>query len=204
MKKETEKKGLERKVMTYRNNNKRVIRLAKLGLIEEIKPDAHTVNIHGRRDYKVTMKGLKYLIPYITSYPEPEDINVINEYMDKFGLNKKAFAERLFNRAESVIQSTDEYLRYAKLDPLSIDTDSITQLQRRIVELSLRLKILQSAHVGRSRRQFLAQQQVVKSSIKTERIKSDSGRNIDITEIMPSERTPQTKKSLLPAQRKKD
>ena len=57
--------GLDsRKVMTYRNTNKRVTKLIRLGLIEDRKPDAstYTVNVHGRKDYKVTMKGQHTLV----------------------------------------------------------------------------------------------------------------------------------------------
>ena len=79
-----------RKVMTYRNTNKRVIRLAKLELLEEIKPDSNTVNIHGRKDYKVTTKGLKHLIPNIMT---AEDARTITAYVDRFfkTVEKQAF-----------------------------------------------------------------------------------------------------------------
>jgi hypothetical protein len=104
MKKATEKKGLERKLMTYRNNNKRVIRLARLGLIEEMKPDMHTVNIHGRKDYKVTEKGMEQLAPYILTHPE--DVKeFIQEYMYKNPSNKHKLGQILMDNFESALQS---------------------------------------------------------------------------------------------------
>lgn len=101
-------RNLERKVMTYRNNNKRVIKLAQLGLIEEIKPDVHTVNIHGRKDYKVTMKGMEQLIPYILTHPEVNEF--IHEYMEKTGLNKQKLGQILVNWIASALASTIGYL----------------------------------------------------------------------------------------------
>lgn len=111
MKKEIkdEKRDAYRKVMTYRNINKRVIKHAKLGLIEEIKPDAHTINIHGRKDYKVTTKGLKHLIPNIMT---AEDARTITTYVDRFFKpdEKRAFGVLLVSTVISKINSANEFL----------------------------------------------------------------------------------------------
>ena len=156
MKKTAKEQGQERKVMTYRNNNKRVIKLANLGLIKEIKQSAndpmHTVNIHGRKDYRVTMKGQNTLV----------------------------------NTATSVIKSTDEYLKSIRsIDPLPIDIEHIKDLQRSMTGLEYTLRIIQRANIERSKRQLLAQQQVVGSTITTGHTKVH-GHDIELTHITPS------------------
>ena len=93
MKKDSKTKNLDKKVMTYKNINKRVIKLANLGVIEEIKPDAYTVNLHGRKDYKLTIKGLPYLVDHIVVFPQ--DLESIKEHLDKIGLDTKILAKLL-------------------------------------------------------------------------------------------------------------
>lgn len=101
------KKGTEKKVMTYRNNNKRVINLAQLGLIEEMRPDAYTVNIHGRKDYKLTEKGLLCLWDHIITHPE--DIKDIVEYVKKTKLDDRELTKLLNDRVVSTIYSVNLY-----------------------------------------------------------------------------------------------
>jgi hypothetical protein len=113
MKKEAREKNLDRKVMTYRNINKRVVKLAKLGLIEEIKPDIQTINIHGRKDYRITVRGLESLIPHIMAYPK--DVKTIIEHMDKFGLDKKVIGDLLSDRIHSTVESVNQFLRFMEL-----------------------------------------------------------------------------------------
>jgi len=96
MKKEAKERTDGKKVMAYININKRVTELAKMELLEELKPDSHTVNIHGRKDYKLTMKGLEGLIPYVQTHPG-EVKNIVN-YMDKFGIDKNRLALLLLER----------------------------------------------------------------------------------------------------------
>lgn len=114
MKKESREKNLDIKVMTYRNINKRVIKLAKLGLIEEeTKLDVHAVNIHGRKDYKITTKGLECLIPHMMAYPE--DVKNIIEHMDKFGVDKKVIGDLLKDRVRTTFESVNQFLRFMEL-----------------------------------------------------------------------------------------
>ena len=184
MKKAAKEQGQERKVMTYRNNNKRVIKLADLGLIKEIKPDVHNINIHGRKDYKVTTKGLKHLAYGVT---HPDDVKLVYEYMDRFGLNKQAFGDPLVNRTASMIKSADRYLKSIRnLDPLPVDPDQFTSLLRSKAELDITLQIIQRAKLARSKRQMLAPHRVVGSTIKTEHNKSETGRDQEFTTIIPS------------------
>jgi hypothetical protein len=101
-----------RKVMTYRNTNKRVLRLAKVGLLEEIKSNPHTVNIHGRKDYKVSMTGLSCLMPRIMT--QSADANSIISYMERFGLDKRAFGDLLISQVASRIDSATQHLESIK------------------------------------------------------------------------------------------
>jgi hypothetical protein len=111
MTKESKEGRRTKKVMTYRNINKRVIRLAKLGLIQEIKvDDPHSVNIHGRKDYKITLKGLECIIPQMIAYPE--DIKTIIEYMDKFRVDKRSIGPVLAEKAASAFQSINQLSRF--------------------------------------------------------------------------------------------
>jgi hypothetical protein len=150
MKKEAKEgqRNAEKKVMTYININKRITELAKMGLLEEIKPDMHTVNIHGRKDYKVTVK----------------------------------FAERFLDMAASMIKSVDEYLRYGKLDPLSLtNTDSIIQLKRRMFELDTRLKIMERAIIAQSPPRLPPGAKLLKQK---EEIDSKTGRRTRTSELV--------------------
>lgn len=112
MKKEAKDGNSNRKVMTYRNINKRVLRLAKVGLLEEIKADSHTVNIHGRKDYKVSMTGLSCLMPHIMT--QSGDANSIILYMERFGLDKRAFGNLLISQVASKIDSATQDLESIK------------------------------------------------------------------------------------------
>jgi hypothetical protein len=98
----------DRKVMTYRNNNKRVIRLAQLGLIEETRSNPDAVNLHGRKDYKITMKGIEQLAPYI--FTHPEDVEDISYYAQRNGLNIQKLGEIMVDYLETSLKSTNELM----------------------------------------------------------------------------------------------
>jgi hypothetical protein len=85
-------------VMAYKNIGRRVLILHKHGYLEEIKLE-NVENLHGRKDYKVTMKGMEKLIPYIMTHPE--DVTNINEYVMKFGLDKRRLLELLIDKYHS-------------------------------------------------------------------------------------------------------
>lgn len=72
--------------MAYNNVNKRIMNLVKDGLLEEVKIGE---SIHGRKDFKLTMKGLEQLMPHVTAHPE--SAKTIHAYMDRFKLDKQAF-----------------------------------------------------------------------------------------------------------------
>jgi hypothetical protein len=115
-------------VMTYKNINKRVIKLSRLGLVEGIKSSPYTVNIHGRRDYKLTMKGLLCLQDHIIA--RPQDIRYIVEYMDKNQVDKKEFTKLLNDRVTSTIFAVDLYRRTIGMDRFRLEWDKEGQITK--------------------------------------------------------------------------
>jgi len=107
MKKEAKERANGKKVMAYININKRVTELARMGLLEELKPDEHAVNIHGRKDYKVTMKGMEQLVPYFLEHPEA--IRDLTDYLNKVGLDKYQFAILLKEKYASATEALNVY-----------------------------------------------------------------------------------------------
>lgn len=91
--------------MAYNNVNKRIVNLAKAGLLEETKIGE---SIHGRKDYKLTMKGLSELIPHILAHPE--EVKNIVRYIDQFGLDKESFEEILLDKIGSSLTMLSLYL----------------------------------------------------------------------------------------------
>lgn len=83
---------------SYKNIGKRFVRLAENSIIEETKLE-NVENLHGRKDYKVTMKGMEQLIPYIMTHPE--DVRTINGYIKKFDLDKRLLLELLIDKFHS-------------------------------------------------------------------------------------------------------
>ena len=68
MTEEAKKNSNPTKVIAYKNINQRALNLSIHGYFEEIKVDL--INMHGRRDYKLTLKGMKQLVPYIKTHPD--------------------------------------------------------------------------------------------------------------------------------------
>jgi hypothetical protein len=87
---------------SYKNIGKRFVRLAENNVIEEIKLE-NVENLHGRKDYKVTMKGMEQLIPYIMTHPE--DVRTINGYISKFNLDKRLLLKLLIDKFHSGLDS---------------------------------------------------------------------------------------------------
>ena len=136
MEQESKKDKNVKKVLAYVNIHKRTINLSELGFIEEIKSDL--INMHSRRDYKVTLKGIEQLLPYFLVYPD-EMKNMV-QYMNKFKLDKKAFGNMLSNRAESMIKSMNLYIGSTTyLESLPLDVIQIDQLQKITSEFNSRL-----------------------------------------------------------------
>ena len=131
IKKEVKEKGANNtglKVMAYNNVNKRITNLAKDGLIEEVKIGKES--IHGRKDYRVSIKGLEHLMPHIIAHPQ--DARIITKYMDGFGLDdKQAFGNLIVSKVISKIKSANEYLesvvKYLDFAPM-LDIEQINQM----------------------------------------------------------------------------
>jgi hypothetical protein len=93
MKEEAKRKSNPKKVLAYKNIHQRALNLLKHGYLEEIKFDL--INMHGRRDYKLTLKGMKQLLPYIKNHPD--NLKNLVEYMDKIKFPKESFVSVLIN-----------------------------------------------------------------------------------------------------------
>jgi hypothetical protein len=96
--------------LSYKNVGKRVVRLAKHGILEEIKLEG-VENLHGRKDYKVTMRGIEQLIPYIMTHPE--QVQNMVKYIDKFNLDKNFFEDILVDKLETNLLSITEFKKHA-------------------------------------------------------------------------------------------
>jgi hypothetical protein len=107
------KRNFQGKVMAYINVNKRVTRLVKAGFLEEIRPGSYTVNIHGRKDYKVTVKGMVQLIPHILTHHD--EVKGLDQYMDKIALDKIKFTLSLLEGLASAMESVNEYHSQTKM-----------------------------------------------------------------------------------------
>lgn len=80
MEKEAEASGKEGRVITYKNIGERILRLAKDGFIEVTEIDQRS--IHGRKDYRLTSKGIQSLMPD-TEVINKEDVKALSDYVDK-------------------------------------------------------------------------------------------------------------------------
>jgi DNA-binding PadR family transcriptional regulator len=92
-------------VIAYKNVGRRILLLHKQGFIDEIKLESDTVP--WRKDYKLTMKGLEQLIPYIQTHFE--QLKTIVDYMEKFNLDIEAFSHLLFSKFDSIRKLVSKY-----------------------------------------------------------------------------------------------
>jgi hypothetical protein len=125
---EEEEKEKKKYVMTYKNINKRVIKLSRRGLIKEIKPSPYTVNLHGRKDYKLTMKGVLCLQDDIIAHPE--NIKDIIRYMKENQMDIREFTKLLNDRLTSTVTSTNLYRKYIGMDPFQLEWDKEGQITK--------------------------------------------------------------------------
>jgi hypothetical protein len=114
---------------SYKNIGKRFVRLAQNNIIEEVKLET-VENLHGRKDYKVTVKGLEQLIPYLVS--RPEEVQNIVQYMDKFSLDKKRLWNLLVSRLISITEIINDYAKYSKFIGVSILEITDKEVQERV------------------------------------------------------------------------
>jgi hypothetical protein len=107
--------------------------MIKHGYLEEIKFDL--INMHGRRDYKLTSKGMKQLLPYIKTHPDPDNIKNLVEYMDKIKFRKELFVnvlgdELMFLRREQgfIASALNLFLKYVPKEQFRVDYDKDGQI----------------------------------------------------------------------------
>lgn len=97
---------------SYKNIGKRFVRLAKHGLLEEIKLEG-VENLHGRKDYKLTTKGLERLLPYLIEHPE--EIQTVIAYIEKFALNKNVFGILLLEKHTHMTKLLNAYQNHTSI-----------------------------------------------------------------------------------------
>jgi len=114
------------KPMAYNNINKRIVALYNKGYLEEIDLQ-DKFNIHGRKDYRVTIEGIEQVIPHILNLKKGNvftEIRTITEYLDKAGYskyNKVDIGREIYKRLQVDIISLTEYLGHAFNIWLSFD-----------------------------------------------------------------------------------
>lgn len=178
MKKKAKEKASDKRVMAYININKRITELANMGLLEEIKPNVHTVNIHGRKDYKVTLKGLGRLMLQPILSPA-EDVEVITTYMDRVGLDKRVFVNRLIDEIDSNLDFTNQYLQtigQVGFIP-TVDMDKMRHTRQSMIEYSQKLLDVQRAYEEHQSRQVIKSKSRTGHNIKTTIITKRDGYN---------------------------
>jgi hypothetical protein len=97
-------------VLHYKNVNKRVARLAKAGLLKEVFLGVH--NVHGRRDFEVTILGLEHLIPYILTHTK--EIEKIVDYTNKHGMNPALLKKSMLDKFLIICDSIYEFENLTK------------------------------------------------------------------------------------------
>jgi hypothetical protein len=97
---------------SYKNIGKRFVRLAKNAILEEIKLEG-VENLHGRKDYRLTMKGLEYLLPHIMMHPK--EVQNMVKYLDEFGVDKKGFGQSLLRTLLVIAETINEYQRVTNI-----------------------------------------------------------------------------------------
>jgi hypothetical protein len=150
MKTESNTKSTPKKVLAYKNIYQRIINLAKLGFLEEV----DLVHMHGRRDFKVTAKGIEHLL-------ETPKIDSINSFL------------KSIKNIETLSINEEQVTHLLK---------STFELNKRSREFYLQLQKLQKVINDRYRRQKIAQEQVIGSKIKTEQIPGVPGGQLTIIE----------------------
>jgi hypothetical protein len=97
---------------SYKNIGKRFVRLAKHAILEEINLQG-VENLHGRKDYRLTTKGLEYLLPYVLMHPV--EVQNMVRYMDKFEIDKKGFGQALLRTLLIIAETISEYQKVTNI-----------------------------------------------------------------------------------------
>jgi hypothetical protein len=102
-------KELQGEGLAYINIKKRIRRLIGIEYLQETKPDTTTASIRGRRDYKITMKCIEFLIPYMIS--QSQDLEPLSKYIYKSGLDRKVFEEKFKSKIFNMFHSANSYYK---------------------------------------------------------------------------------------------
>ena len=108
--------------LAYFNVNKRVRNLAKAGILLEIKPDANTVNVHGRRDYMLSAEGFGNIAQYMTQPENDEKISKYIDFMKKHGLSQDDLEKTL---SSEIHNASDRMSRLVKIFNLISESDEL-------------------------------------------------------------------------------
>ena len=133
MNEEAKRKLKLKKSIAYKNVHQRALNLLKHGFLEEIKVDL--INMHGRRDYKLTLKGLKQLVPYIKAHPD--HVKDLMEYMDKIKFREELFVNVLEDELshlsleqKSIASALDLCRKYIPTKDIGIEKDIVVALDK--------------------------------------------------------------------------
>ncbi|MGH9982976.1 MAG: hypothetical protein ACRD8W_03370 [Nitrososphaeraceae archaeon] len=124
---EKEEPGSSMKVMVYKNVNRRVLLLAAAKYIEEIK---HAEKLpHGRIEYRLTIKGVRELLPYAFSLDQSGTGNII-DHVDSFELDKNEFGVILIEMINDRITGIDNLVGVAISANIFDTSNSITIIKK--------------------------------------------------------------------------
>jgi hypothetical protein len=133
MTEEAKRSSKPKKVIAYKNVHQRALTLLKHGYLEEIKSDL--INMHGRRDYKLTLKGLKQLVPFIKLHPD--NVKHIVGYMDKIKFPKELFVNVLVDEVSitsanqrAATSALNLFQKYVPKELVNIEHDKDGQITK--------------------------------------------------------------------------
>jgi hypothetical protein len=139
---EKEEPGSSMNVMVYKNINRRVLLLAAAKYIEEIKHAEKSP--HGRIEYRLTIKGVRELLPYSFSL-DPSGVGSIIDHVDRFELDKNEFGAILTEMIDERITGIDNLVGVAisanlfDTGKLIISIKKLHSLRHQIEELKKQL-----------------------------------------------------------------
>jgi hypothetical protein len=126
------------KVMVYKNVNRRVLLLATAKYIEEIKHVEKSP--HGRIEYRLTIKGIRELLPYIFSL-DPSGVGNIIDHIDRFELDKNEFGAILREMIDERITGIDNLVGVA-ISANLFDISKLIAIVRKLKSLRLQIEYL--------------------------------------------------------------
>lgn len=102
-------KQMQGEGLAYTNIKKRVRRMISMGLLQRIEPVAGTSSIRGRKEYRLNMAAMERLSTSLLT--NPEDAKTIVEYINKSGLDIKAFKSLLLSNFTEVLNFMESFYK---------------------------------------------------------------------------------------------